>query len=150
MQQLQNKQQKHLLKHYFKMEEFLMLIPGSIGTVQYKWQHENAVPQKQKDAYVDGYTNEVMHAMVQKAMYDPENCGDPMTEFMKAREDARKMADKSGMNEVIKTTDLQVGNAECLSFIKKIQTHPNFNGWVNENFIKAFIVETQEILKNKK
>ena len=54
------------------------------------------------------------------------------------------------MNEVIKTTDLQVGNAECLSFIKKIQTHPNFNGWVNENFIKAFIVETQEILKNKK
>lgn len=126
-----------------------MLFPGAIGNVQYKWESHNAVPQKQKESYIDGYTTEAMHALVQKAMYDPANCGDPTIEFMKAREQARELIDKSGMNEVVKTTELQVGNAECLAFIKKLEASPNFKGWVDENFIKAFIVETNEILKNK-
>jgi hypothetical protein len=131
------------------MDEFLMLFPGAIGNVQYKWESHNAVSQKQKESYIDGHTAEAMHALVQKAMYDPANCGDPTTEFMKAREQARELIDKSGMNEVVKTTELQVGNAECLAFIKKLEASPNFKGWVDENFIKAFIVETNEILKNK-
>lgn len=132
------------------IDDFLMLIPNSIGNVQYKWKSENAISEKQKQSYIDGYTSEVMHAFVQKSMYDPANCGDPTTEFMKAREQGRKLADKSGMNEIIKTTELQVGNEECLRFIKKIEANPNFKGWTDENFIKAFIVETNELLKKNK
>lgn len=130
--------------------EFLMLLPDAIGTVEYFWESSSAMSKHDIDICVDNFTNEAMHALIQRAMYEPGYTPDIGAEFLKSREQARDQISKSGMTNVIKATDLQVGNKECLDFVLRLQNDPRFKGWVNAPLITAYIIETQSILNSIK
>ncbi|MFA5722857.1 MAG: hypothetical protein WC979_01280 [Candidatus Pacearchaeota archaeon] len=129
------------------MNEFLMLLPNAIGTVRYNWESQESIPDSQKQAYVDGYTNEMMHALVQRSILNPGDVGDPTVEFMKAREAAKKLLEDSGMTTILKSLELQVGNKECLDYLFQIERNPKFKGWENQALINAYIIETKTLLK---
>jgi len=128
--------------------EFLMLLPNAIGTVEYKWKSLSSISQQQKEAFVDNYTCGLMHVLVRKAIYGNSDI-DVATDFMSARKKAKEMLEDSELSTIIKKTQLQIGNQECLDFVLKISDHPNFKGWVNEPLITAFIAETKSILKSQ-
>lgn len=129
-------------------DDFLMMLPNAIGRVVYFWDDENAVPKSQKEGYIDSFTTEVMHALVQRAMYEPGFACNPEVEFMKARESARNLMRKSGFERTLKTTEIQVGNKECLQFIQQLESNPSFRGWENENIILMYKKVTQDLINN--
>lgn len=127
--------------------DFYTMIPGAIGVIEYYWDDSENVPDKLKNIYVDSSVGETLHAMVQKSMMDPSYQPDIQAEYMKARSDARTNFTKSRLDTKIKFVELQVGNKECLDYVLKLQSDPNFKGWFDENIIKAYITETQSLLK---
>jgi hypothetical protein len=89
-----------------------------------------------------------MHVLVQRAMYEPGFTCNPEVEFMKARESARILMNKSGFERTLKTTEIQVGNKECLQFIQQLESNPSFRGWENENIILMYKKVTQDLINN--
>jgi hypothetical protein len=129
-------------------EKFLMLLPDSMGSVDYMWESKQATPQKQQEGFIDSYTSEAMHALVQQAIFNPGSTFDPSVEFMKARDAGRKLMEDSGFTTIEKSIEIQVGNKECLDYLIKLENSPEFKGWVNPSFIQAFKTETKFILSN--
>ena len=129
-------------------EEFYALLPGTIGTVAYNWKDDTRKSAQDEQAFIDEYTRESMYVLMNKATYSYEDILPPDVCFMKAREDARRLYDEQ-VSVIIKRETLQVGNKECLDTVLKLQQHPNFKGWVNEQFIRLYIQETQRQLKSQ-
>lgn len=132
-------------------EAFYAMMPDAIGWVNYRWNGKgNAMTAQEEQDFIDNYTREAMHVLVNKARYSNENILPPDITFFNARQAARDILNRMGPAIEMRKTDLQVGNQECLSYVYKLQTQPEFRGWVNPGLINLYCKVTSELLKSSK
>ena len=117
-------------------EDFLALIPGTMGEVIYQKNIAKKVPDKIKENFMDKFVNAKLSAMISNASLNPDGVFDPSAEFMKAREMAREELD-SKISVAPVSLYLQVDQKESYDKIISIENDPYFVSW---NF-PAFILE---------
>lgn len=129
-------------------EEFYAMIPGAIGTVSYKWNGGSQMTNHEEQEFIDNYSREAMHVLLNKAKYSYEEIQHPYLVHFQSRQDARNILDKMGPSIELKNLEIQIGNQECLSEIIKIETNKDFNGWVNTELIQIYISESKRYLQS--
>jgi hypothetical protein len=132
-------------------DAFYGMIPDAIGYVSYKWKGKSKPMSNQEEQdFIDNYTREALNVLLTKATYSYEDIPNPLVAHFNARQDARRILDSMGPSVELLKTDLQVGNAECLTYVKKLEADSCFRGWVNPGLIQLYIQTTKSLLKSQK
>ena len=129
-------------------EEFYAMIPGAIGIVSYKWNGCARMTNQEEQEFIDNYSREAMHVLLNKAKYGYEEIQHPYLVHFQSRQDARNILDRMGPSIELKNIEIQVGNQECINEIEKIQTNKDFKGWVNSELIQIYIYESKRYLSS--
>lgn len=122
-------------------EDFLALVPGTMGEVTYRKKVENKIPQKAKEEFIDKFVNARLNAMVMKYQYgmDGGEEADPQAEFLKSREMARQELEKGQVGGTkTESLYLQINQKESYDAVIKAEQDPDFVGWNFPAFIEEF------------
>jgi hypothetical protein len=116
-------------------EEFLLLVPGTIGEVSYQKRVFQKVPDKVREDFVDKFVGAKMKALLVNSTFAPGL--DPVAEYAKAREMAREELESRVGIKQDKIT-IQVDNKESFDLIKKIESEQGFMQWDFPAFVQMF------------
>lgn len=116
-------------------EDFLALIPGTLGEVEYQKKVFQKIPDKIKDDFMDKFVGAKMKALLVNATFAPGM--DPVAEYSKAREMAREeLESRVGIKQ--ERVFLQVDQKESYEMIRKIEKDVLFVQWSFPAFIQMF------------
>lgn len=116
-------------------EEFYMLIPGAIGTVDYIAKTENPTEEKMQNISNHISSSNFGSYLANYMLTKGGNTPDPAEAFSKFRREAAQEAENYVGNPKQQRTYVQIGQKESLEKISKIESSPNFVKWVDERLI---------------
>jgi hypothetical protein len=112
---------------------------GAIWQIFYYESMPVDVPENEQQAFLDNYSRET------GGMFNPPPGLSPgeysemfVSHFLKTRKAARELIEK-GSEKLIRVRDsFQVGDAESISELSKIQNDPKFHSWENPSIVEYF------------
>lgn len=134
-------------------EDFLMMIPGTIGNISYNYKYKNPENQRECAMFVDKYAAAEMQKLITDTALGGWGIGNqeplpPGIIYSNARQKAYQMYQQQLVEYKIRYFPIQVGNKEDLDFLDKIERLPEFISWTDPLIIELFRNETIKLIKN--
>jgi hypothetical protein len=127
--------------------DFYDLNDGSIGTILYRKNMIINMPETEKQAYVSRAANERMRMFINNITYGMNGNGPdtPYEAYVKARQDSWGELEDGNIGMETRDMQIQIGQKESYEAILKMETRPDFGGWINPTFVEM----VKEQFKNK-
>ena len=117
--------------------DFYDMVPGAIGSVGYTVSSRNAT-QEELSAMQNEISKSLFSSFLanyQFTRHMPNATTDPQVAFEQARARARRIAEENANTPIRRSVHVQVGQAESLELLSRIESTPGFMAWDDPHII---------------